>query len=625
MTDTNTFNFQDYTQGQTIDYGTNQVISSTQEGAQVYQENNQIDPSSYLQGDTAILQASAGLGDTGNVDYLSQNNIDTNAIFGDTITKLSQVPEGYQFQGTNTTTETNVIDGNTLFGENNAIVTNITQETQGTNIDPNSYFTNLNTTDTNAIYSQTQIIPETTATTTTTTTTTTNENYFTQPQEIQGTTTYGETQIIPSSDTNNYFSTNQTEYVQSQPQIESTDFTNYQTSGTTTDYTNYNFEATNIETSQPQQVYSTEATTTTTTTNTFSDQIPQYQITPNVIEAYPSTKVNVTHIKSENTFDTNAIPMTETQYIPSEPQFDINQFQQTYETTPVTDTTTTTTTNYNFNQPEVTYTQDQSNNIITATPEVQTTFNTTNEVISQPQVQTTFNTPNEIISQPQVQTTTYNTTNEVISQPQVQTTQSTTYNINNLNNLKQVNPVVQEPVTNEQTNIITTPTPPPVETKPQIIPINLNKNKAPSGFQLFGKLIDEDFRRGRPIYNDMDYPSKIRYYTNNQQNPIYQVRKRLGAQGNIGLSRLTPAFSYDRVGPNSVSLNPTVSQLNNNINLGRQINDINPINSVNPNLINEKINPGFDRLTKANSYDVNQQSMTPLLNNFGLNPNLNNN
>ena len=572
MTDTNTFNFKDYTQGQTIDYGTNQVISSTQEGAQVYQENNQIDPSSYLQGDTEILQASAGMSDinTGNVNYLNQNNIDTNAIFGDTITKLSQVPEGLNLQGTTTTTETNVIDGNTLFGENNAIVTNITQETQGINIDPNSYFTNLNS-DTNVTYGQTQILQGTT----TTTTTTTNENtYYTQPQEIQGTTTYGETQIIPSNDTNNYFSTNQIDYVQSQPQIVGTDYTNYQTSGTTTDYTNYNFDATNIETSQPQQIYTTDAVpitqTTTTTTNTYTEQIPQYQTTQNVLEAYPATNVNVTHIKSENAFDTNAIPITETQYIPSETQFDINQFQQTYETTPVIDNTTTTTTNINYNQPEITYTQDQLNNIITTTPEVQTT-------------------------------------------------QNVTYDLN------QVNPVVQVPVNNEQTKIITTPTPPPVESKPQIIPINLNKNKAPSGAQLFGKLIDEDFKRGRPIYTDMDYTSKIRYYNNNQKNPIYQVRKRLGAQDNIGLSRLTPAFSYDRVGPNSVSLNPTVSQLN-NINLESRINPpINPINSVNPNLINNQINSGFERLTKANSYDVGQQTMTPLLNNVGLNPNLNNN
>ena len=51
MTDTNTFNYQDYVQGQTINLGTNQVISS----------NTQIDPSTYIQGDTAVLQASAGL------------------------------------------------------------------------------------------------------------------------------------------------------------------------------------------------------------------------------------------------------------------------------------------------------------------------------------------------------------------------------------------------------------------------------------------------------------------------------------------------------------------------------------------------------------------------------------
>ena len=74
MTDSNTYNFQDYTQNQAIDYGTNQI-----------QSNTEIDPSTYLQGDSAILQASAGLGETTteNVDYLNQNNFDTNAIFGE--------------------------------------------------------------------------------------------------------------------------------------------------------------------------------------------------------------------------------------------------------------------------------------------------------------------------------------------------------------------------------------------------------------------------------------------------------------------------------------------------------------------------------------------------------------
>ena len=171
MTDSNTYNFQDYTQNQAIDYGTNQI-----------QSNTEIDPSTYLQGDSAILQASAGLGETTteNVDYLNQNNFDTNAIFGETIKKISEIPYGQNFQGTTTTTTSNIIDGNTLFGDNNALISNTTtQEVQGATTDVNSFFNNTNF-DTNAIYGQTQILPETT------TTTTTNENtYFTQPQEMK--------------------------------------------------------------------------------------------------------------------------------------------------------------------------------------------------------------------------------------------------------------------------------------------------------------------------------------------------------------------------------------------------------------------------------------------------------
>ena len=219
MTDSNTYNFQDYTQNQAIDYGTNQI-----------QSNTEIDPSTYLQGDSAILQASAGLGETTteNVDYLNQNNFDTNAIFGETIKKISEIPYGQNFQGTTTTTTSNIIDGNTLFGDNNALISNTTtQEVQGTTTDVNSFFNNTNF-DTNAIYGQTQILPETT---TTTTTTTTNENtYFTQPQEIQGTTTYGETQILPSTDSNTYYGTTQINYEQPQTQNDYT--TSYQTTNT---------------------------------------------------------------------------------------------------------------------------------------------------------------------------------------------------------------------------------------------------------------------------------------------------------------------------------------------------------------------------------------------------------
>ena len=254
MTESNTYNFQYYTQNQPIDYGTNQI-----------QSGPEIVSSTYLQGVSATLQTSPGLGETTaeNVDYLNQNNFDTNAIFGETIQKISEIPYGQNFQGITSTTTNNIIDGNTLFLDNNALISNTTtQEVQGTTIDTNSYFNNTNF-DTNAIF-----FPETT---TITTTTTTNENtYFTQPQEIQGTTTFGETQILPSIDSNTYYGTTQYNYYQPQTQNEYT--TSYQTSNNI-DLNYNNFGTTNIELGN---IYTVETipitqneTTTTTTTNTY--------------------------------------------------------------------------------------------------------------------------------------------------------------------------------------------------------------------------------------------------------------------------------------------------------------------------------------------------------------------
>ena len=331
MTDSNTYNFQDYTQNQAIDYGTNQI-----------QSNTEIDPSTYLQGDSAILQASAGLGETTteNVDYLNQNNFDTNAIFGETIKKISEIPYGQNFQGTTTTTTSNIIDGNTLFGDNNALISNTTtQEVQGTTTDVNSFFNNTNF-DTNAIYGQTQILPETT-----TTTTTTNENtYFTQPQEIQGTTTYGETQILPSTDSNTYYGTTQINYEQPQTQNDYT--TSYQTTNTidlnNLNLNNYNFGTTNIESTN--NTYTTEAIpitqneTTTTTTNTYIeptsyDTAQNYGITNT--NTYQASEIPITTTTTENAFETSNIPITETQYISTQPQYDNTQYQQNYDTTPI--------------------------------------------------------------------------------------------------------------------------------------------------------------------------------------------------------------------------------------------------------------------------------------------------
>ena len=548
MTDSNTYNFQDYTQNQAIDYGTNQI-----------QSNIEIDPSTYLQGDSAILQASAGLGETTteNVDYLNQNNFDTNAIFGETIKKISEIPYGQNFQGTTTTTTSNIIDGNTLFGDNNALISNTTtQEVQGTTTDVNSFFNNTNF-DTNAIYGQTQILPETT-------TTTTNENtYFSQPQEIQGTTTYGETQILPSTDSNTYYGTTQINYEQPQTQNDYT--TSYQTTNTidlnNLNLNNYNFGTTNIESTN--NTYTTEAIpitqneTTTTTTNTYIeptsyDTAQNYGITNT--QTYQASEIPITTTTTENAFETSNIPITETQYISTQPQYDNTQYQQSYDTTPIT----TITTNNNINE-------------------------TNNNIITQPNIETNY-VPNSNSNQIMVQTQIEN--NNIIN------------NVNNIDN-------------NNQITRVTNPIQETRDTKPQIIPINLNKNKGPSAYKILGNLIDEDFKRGRPIYTEYGSPyMKKRHY--DQLAPTYQVRRVMNESRNvIGLSRLTPAMSYDRVGNNPPTLNSTIGKLN--------TNSINLYNSNVNSMINNNI--GLERITKANSYDTGAQSINPLLNNYGFNQN----
>ena len=553
MTDSNTYNFQDYTQNQAIDYGTNQI-----------QSNTEIDPSTYLQGDSAILQASAGLGETTteNVDYLNQNNFDTNTIFGETIKKISEIPYGQNFQGTTTTTTSNIIDGNTLFGDNNALISNTTtQEVQGATTDVNSFFNNTNF-DTNAIYGQTQILPETT---TTTTTTTTNENtYFTQPQEIQGTTTYGETQILPSTDSNTYYGTTQINYEQPQTQNDYT--TSYQTTNTidlnNLNLNNYNFGTTNIESTN--NTYTTEAIpitqneTTTTTTNTYIeptsyDTAQNYGITNT--QTYQASEIPITTTTTENAFETSNIPITETQYISTQPQYDNTQYQQSYDTTPIT----TITTNNNINE------------------------TTNNNIITQPNIETNY-VPNS-------------NSNQIMVQTQIENN-NITNNVNNIDNNNQITRV---------TNSIQETR----DTKPQIIPINLNKNKGPSAYKILGNLIDEDFKRGRPIYTEYGSPyMKKRHY--DQLAPTYQVRRVMNESRNvIGLSRLTPAMSYDRVGNNPPTLNSTIGKLN--------TNSINLYNSNVNNMINNNI--GLERITKANSYDTGAQSINPLLNNYGFNQN----
>ena len=138
--------------------------------------------------------------------------MDTNAIFGNTLKTGTEVPE-YFGQGTTTTTTnvTNIDEGTNFFGE--------TTQTQvpETNFDTNAYFSDSNV-DTNAIFQQSEPIQ------TTTTTTTETNTYFNQSQEIQP--QFGETQVLPTTETNQFT----TQFIDSSPQ----DFGQIQTTTTTT-------------------------------------------------------------------------------------------------------------------------------------------------------------------------------------------------------------------------------------------------------------------------------------------------------------------------------------------------------------------------------------------------------
>ena len=161
MTDANTFNFENYDQGQAVEFGNEQVLPPIQGDTQFLNQNEaQIDPNAFFQGDNNVLQETAGMGgETVNEEIFNQNNtyqdntMDTNAIFGETLKTGTEVPEfGQGFQATTTNTTTNVIEGNTFFEDTNQA------QIQEANIDPNAFLSNQNfeNIDTNAFYNQAQ-------------------------------------------------------------------------------------------------------------------------------------------------------------------------------------------------------------------------------------------------------------------------------------------------------------------------------------------------------------------------------------------------------------------------------------------------------------------------------------
>lgn len=560
MTDLNNFNFENIGQEQTTGYGT-----------------TQLEPSTFLQGDNAILSASAGFGESSNdAQIISQNNnlqyntFDTNGIFGETLKTETQIPEsfGQTFQTTNN------IEGNNYFGDTNTFISNQNQEN---NIDINNYINNATNSDNNITYGQTQVLP---ATTSFNTTTEINTNYD-QTQGIQVPTTsnnfiYGESQVLPETETQN-----QIDYGQIPTQTTETQniYTTYQTS----EAENTNNYTTEIQrgTTQGQTFYTpiTQTETQTTTQQVF--QQTDLQPIQNVqaigqldFEAYPSSNVNNVQTNIEN--------------ISPQQGYDITQYQQT-----------------------------QDINTITS-PLQNITTTTDTQIISSPPGP-------EIIqsSQPIVTTELQPIETNITSSPITENAQTTQNNIILNSNA----PVAQQPVISQNQNLGNI-----VISQDNIIK---EINKLP-GYKNINKLIDdEDFRRGRPIYNDIANPSTKLKYQNNQVGRTYKVRDILGYNSiNLGLSRLTPAMSYNiaNLNPSQIGLynntkdkpimindnlrgvlNSNINNINNSINnanttVGNNINNV--IGNVNNNL-----NNGLDKLTKASSYNVGAQSITPNLNN----------
>ena len=123
--------------------------------------------------------------------------------------------------------------------------------------------------------------------------------------------------------------------------------------------------------------------------------------------------------------------------------------------------------------------------------------------------------------------------------------------------------------------------PPPVVTPPPIVQQPIPPPVGQTTINRFG-IIDEDFRRGRPIYNDIQGGGvKLLRLNNNNNLPVRPVY-------NVGINR----------NPQLIQPYAGVAIRNNNVPLGA----------------------GLDRLGRGGSYDVYGRGLNPLYNRVGLTP-----
>ena len=706
MSDENTFKFENYDQGQTMDLGTEQAQPSLQGDTQFFNQNEV-----FSQGENDVLQESAGMGGVTVNDNLNnqhntfqENTMDTNAIFGETL-KTGTETSDFNFQNfqETATNNTNAIEGNNFFED--------TAQTQvkETNIDPNAFFSNENfeNIDTNALFNQAQEKQATTETTTET------KTFFNQTEEIQP--QFGEPQVIQGTDANTFLDANPQDFGQIQPQTQQQEgqdiYDTYQATNTQ-DLNSIGYGTTE---SQPQPVFTpptqpqtlpppffapvepvtqTQTTTTTTTTKTTFDQPPI--ISP----ATPQFENKIPEEISYEAYPASNTHVEQTQSQPIQPPYDINNFQQVLDDTPLTTSTTVPQAEPQFipqNQQPVTIEQVTPPPQIVPQPNIQTTYTTiptpkTKRVVQKgvvsrigarpvtyiqppskpinyvpPQTQSvTYTQPQSqpvAYTQPQSQPVTYTqpqsqpvTYTQPQSQPVTYTqpqSQPVAYTQTQSKPVTFTQPTSQSVTYTQTTNVVTptptqyTPVGQPIvqqtfQTSTATIPTQtqyVQPGQIP-GYQYINKLIDEDFKRGRPIYNENGIQRNKLRLNNNQVNvPTYRIREINEVnKNNIGLSKLAPANSYNNFVINTPTINtptintptintPTINTPNINTptftnNLVNNIN--NNINTLNTNIGNNvnnafgNINTGLDKIGKASSYSFSTNNITPLLNNTSL-------
>ena len=323
MADQNAFNLENYTQGQIIYSGNEQIL---QFEAQIFNQNeSQIEPSTYFQEENVLLKETVGIegvienGDLFNyTNTLQDNTMYTNTNFGYTLKTETEIHE-YLGQGTTKAIDTKEVEGNNFIGN-----TSYQIQVNENNYDTNAFLTNIND-NTKEIFEQVQPIQATT--------TTESNTFFNQAQKIDP--QFGKTQILPTTESTQFFDKNAQDFAQIQIitstlRYEGNTYEPYKLAGTsdidTLDYgtiqtqKGFNISPTNI-TQSPLLFFPLGGSITQTQTTITKTVRQQNQILEPVFPYISQTYENL---------DYEQYPTTRTQIL--QPQKDINQFHQVLET-----------------------------------------------------------------------------------------------------------------------------------------------------------------------------------------------------------------------------------------------------------------------------------------------------